>query len=131
MSGKNTSTESGDETFVGTTAAEARIAGLMARPGAAARIAKIQAEMAEADRVYAEGLAAIRRAADLTQKALAAEMGVAQSEISRIETRHDMLLSTLVSYLSAAGERPRVVVTVNGLDVELDLTAAFAREATD
>ena len=49
-------------------------------------------------------------------------MGVAQSEISRIEKRHDMLLSTLTSYLSAAGEHPRVVVTVNGKDVELDLT---------
>src|SRR5665647_654832 len=51
-----------------------------------------------------------------------AQMGVAQSEISRIEKRHDMLLSTLTSYLSAAGENPRVVVTVNGKDVELDLT---------
>src|ERR1019366_8100155 len=43
-----------------------------------------------------------------------AQMGVAQSEISRIEKRHDMLLSTLTSYLSAAGEHPTVVVTVNG-----------------
>jgi len=51
-----------------------------------------------------------------------AQMGVAQSEISRIEKRHDMLLSTLTSYLNAAGEHPRVVVTVNGKDVELDLT---------
>jgi hypothetical protein len=111
------------ETFVGPAAAESRIARLRERPGAAARAGKIQAEMADADRVYADGLAAIRKAADLTQVALAAEMGVAQSEISRIEGRTDMLLSTLVSYLSAAGERPRVVVTVNGLDVEVDLTA--------
>jgi predicted transcriptional regulator len=65
---------------------------------------------------------AIRKAADLTQVELATQMGVAQSEISRIEKRHDMLLSTLTSYLSAAGERPRVVVTVHGKDVELDLT---------
>ncbi len=62
------------------------------------------------------------RGADLTQVELATQMGVAQSEISRIEKRHDMLLSTLTSYLSAAGEHPRVVVTVNGKDVELDLT---------
>src|SRR5687768_15533233 len=83
-------------------------------------------QMAETDRAYVDGLAAIRKAADLTQKALATEMGVAQSEISRIEGRHDMLLSTLVGYLTAAGEHPRVVVTVNGRDVELDLTAVFA-----
>ena len=50
------------------------------------------------------------------------QIGVAQSEISRIEQRHDMLLSTLTSYLSAAGEHPRVVVTVNGKDVGLALT---------
>ena len=33
-----------------------------------------------------------------------------------------MLLSALTSYPSAADENPRVVVTVNGKDVELDLT---------
>lgn len=127
MSGKKTPIEAGDETFVGTTASEARIARLRARPGAVTRADKIRAEMIETDHAYADGLAAIRRAAALTQKDLAAEMGVAQSEISRLEGRHDMLLSTLVSYLTATGEHPRVVVTVNGRDVELDLTAAFAR----
>jgi predicted transcriptional regulator len=59
-------------------------------------------------------------AADLTQVELATQMGVAQSEISRIEKGHDMPLSTLTAYLTAAGEHPRVVVTVNGKDVELD-----------
>jgi predicted transcriptional regulator len=49
-------------------------------------------------------LVAIHKAADLTQVELATQMGVAQSEISRIEGRHDMLLSTLTSYLHAAGE---------------------------
>jgi len=48
-------------------------------------------------------------------------MGVPQSVISRIERQEDMLLSTLTDYLSAAGERPRVVVTVNGQDVEYEL----------
>lgn len=129
MNGKKDPIQDSEATFVGAAAAEARIARLRARPGAEARARKIQAEMAESDREYAEGLAAIRKAADLTQKALAAEMGVAQSEISRIEARKDMLLSTLVGYLRAAGERPRVVVTVNGRDVELDLSAIVARWA--
>ena len=39
-----------------------------------------------------------RQPADLTQVELATQMGVAQAEISRIEKRHDMLLSTLTSY---------------------------------
>lgn len=109
-------------TFVGTEAAQARIARLRARRGAAERVDGIRAEMVEADRVYAENLAAVRKAADLTQVELAKAMGVAQSEISRIESRPDMLLSTLASYLAATGDRPRVVVTISGHDVEMDLT---------
>jgi predicted transcriptional regulator len=65
----------------------------------------------------------VRRAADLTQVALAMQMAVAQTVIGRLERQHDMLLSTLTGYLNAAGERPRIVVTVNGQDVELDLAA--------
>ena len=108
--------------FVGTEATQARLTRLRARPGAADRVDRIRAEMVEADRVYAENLAAVRKAADLTQVELAKAMGVAQSEISRIESRPDMLLSTLASYLAAAGDRPRVVVTIAGHDVEVDLT---------
>jgi DNA-binding XRE family transcriptional regulator len=109
-------------TFVGTEAAQERIARLRSRHGAAERVDSIHAEMAEADRLYAENLAAVRKAADLTQVELAKAMGVAQSEISRIESRPDMLLSTLASYLAAAGDRPRVVVTIAGHDIEVDLT---------
>ena len=109
-------------TFVGPTAAAAKLDKLLARPGMVERVAEVREQMATVDRAYAQSLVAIRKAADLTQVELATQMGVAQSEISRIEKRHDMLLSTLTSYLSAAGEHPRVVVTVNGKDVELDLT---------
>ncbi len=110
-------------TFVGTDVAAAKLKKLRSRPGMAEQVTQIRADMAAADRSYADSLAAIRRAADLTQVDLAAQMGVAQSEISRIENRRDLLLSTLTSYLASAGENPRVVVTVNGHDVELDLTA--------
>jgi hypothetical protein len=61
------------------------------------------------------------RRPNLTQIELGEQMGVPQSVISRIERQEDMLLSTLTDYLSAAGERPRVVVTVNGQDVEYEL----------
>ena len=111
-----------DATFVGADAATAKLKKLKSRPGMTEQVSQIRADMAAADRAYADSLAAIRRAADLTQIALATQMGVAQSEISRIENRHDMLLSTLTSYLASAGENPRVVVTVNGHDIELDLT---------
>lgn len=115
-------THSDATTFVGTETAQARLARLRARP-AAERRAGVRAEMDAADREYAENLAAVRKAADLTQVELAKVMGVAQSEISRIESRPDMLLSTLAGYLAAAGDRPRVVVTIAGPDVEMDLTS--------
>ena len=51
----------GQETFVGTAAAESRIARLGKRPGAVARAGKIRVEMAEADRAYPGGSAAIRK----------------------------------------------------------------------
>jgi len=104
---------------VGVDAAQARIERLNAKYGNTESSRVVQAEM---DRVHAENLAAVRKAAELTQIQLAHVMGVAQSEISRIENRQDLLLSTLASYLSAAGERPRVVVTIGGVDVELDLS---------
>nr|WP_239062628.1 helix-turn-helix transcriptional regulator [Streptomyces sp. SID13031] len=74
------------------------------------------------DRVYAENLAAIRRAGELTQVEVAESLGVGQAVISRLERRHDMLLSTLADYLHATGaEQPRIVVMLNGVEVELDL----------
>jgi DNA-binding XRE family transcriptional regulator len=112
--------------YVGTVAAAAKLAKLGQRPGAGERVAAIREQMATADRIYADNLAAIRKAADLTQIQMAQDMGVAQSEISRIENRHDMLLSTLAQYLSVAGERPRVVITMNGQEIELDLTQLLA-----
>lgn len=108
--------------LVGTRAAASKIARLRAIPGVEERSAQIRDEMVEADRLYAGSLAAIRKAANLTQVELGAQMGVPQTAISRLEKQEDMLLSTLADYLAAAGERPRVVVTVNGRDVEYELT---------
>jgi ribosome-binding protein aMBF1 (putative translation factor) len=95
---------------------------LLADPERAARVAKIQDEMREMDRVYAENLAMIRRAGDLTQVQIAQKLGVGQAVVSRLERHHDMLLSTLADYLHATGaEQPRIVVLLKGMQVELDL----------
>ncbi|MFC9686985.1 helix-turn-helix domain-containing protein [Kribbella sp. NPDC056951] len=95
---------------------------LLADPERAARVAELRAEMAEMDRLYAENLAAIRRAGDLTQVQLAQKLGVGQAVVSRVERHHDMLLSTLADYLHATGARqPRIVAVLNGMEVELDL----------
>lgn len=116
----------GETASVGTAAAAAKIAALQDIPGLAEATAQTYAAMIEDDRRYAKNLAAIRKAAELTQIDLAQQMGVPQSEVSRIERQHDMLLSTFTGYLNAAGSNPRVVVTINGQDVELDLTTGVA-----
>ena len=62
-------------------------------------------------------------AAELTQAELARRLGVTQAAISRIEQPHDLLLSTLNSYLGAIGGRASVIVTfADGHETTLDLS---------
>jgi transcriptional regulator with XRE-family HTH domain len=68
-------------------------------------------------------LAAIRRATGLTQVQLAANLGVRQAQISKIERQADMLMSTLASYLVALGANAELVVDVGEQTVRYDLTA--------
>ena len=67
-------------------------------------------------------LAAIRRETGLTQVELAANLGVGQAQISKIERQSDMLLSTLASYLTALGVGARIVIEVGEETVAYDLT---------
>jgi DNA-binding transcriptional regulator YiaG len=48
-------------------------------------VTRARAEMAEADRIYAMGLAALRQAAESTQTELARRLGVSRAAISHIE----------------------------------------------
>jgi transcriptional regulator with XRE-family HTH domain len=68
-------------------------------------------------------LAAIRRATGVTQIELAANLGVGQAQISKIERQADMLISTLTSYLAALGVDAKIVVTVGEQTVTYSLTA--------
>jgi len=96
---------------------------VLADPALAPKIAEHQAEMADADRRYAMGLAAVRHAFDLTQTELAARLGVSQANVAKIEKRNDLLVSTLPSYLGALGGEVRILVSFHGQDVELSLEA--------
>ena len=68
-------------------------------------------------------LATMRRATGLTQTELAANLGVGQAQISKIERQGDMLISTLAAYLAALGVDAKIVVAVGGQTVMYDLTA--------
>lgn len=52
---------------------------------------------------YQAALAEVRKARHLTQVQLAMALGISQGEVSRIEHQADLFVSTLRSYLDAAG----------------------------
>ena len=51
----------------------------------------------------------LRQAQQLTQERLAELLGVEQENVSRIERRADLLLSTLASYVAAMGGKLRLI----------------------
>lgn len=62
----------------------------------------------------------LRKALGRTQVALAERLGIKQENVSRIEQRSDMLLSTLDGYVRGMGGRLRLVAEFDGrLLVEL------------
>ena len=54
-------------------------------------------------------LRALRQARQMTQATLADQLGIKQENVSRIEKRTDLLLSTLTKYVEATGGKLRIV----------------------
>ena len=79
----------------------------------AKKIEELWAKMSPERRAKSEALARqmiaemplhqIRRARQLTQETLARNLNLRQSEVSKIEKRTDMYVSTLASYIKAMG----------------------------
>lgn len=93
-------------------------------PELAETVASRRAELRQADRDHAMGLAMIRQAANLTQTELASILGVGQAAVAKIEGRPDLLLSTLRAYLEALGGHACLVVDFgeggNRIEIALD-----------
>lgn len=107
----------------------ARLEGLLERPGVAEDVAEIRDRMRAADHAHAMTLAMVRHAAGLTQSELARRLEVTQAAVARTEKRGDMLLSTLRSYLAAAGAEVSLVVSLaDGTVTEVSLDSIAAGE---
>jgi ribosome-binding protein aMBF1 (putative translation factor) len=65
-------------------------------------------------------LAELRRARDLSQVDLAERFGTTQPEISKIEARSDVYISTLRKYIEAAGGRLEIVARFPDSDVRIN-----------
>src|SRR2546426_12325190 len=96
-----------------------------------ARRKKIQDRAAE---LLAEemSLRELRRAHKLTQERIAETLGIGQDQVSRLEQRSDLLISTLRSYVEAMGGRLTILaefphlrpVTLSGIgELESDTAA--------
>ena len=59
-------------------------------------------------------LRSLRQAHDLTQERMAELLGVKQENISRMERRADLLLSTMASYVEAMGGKLKLVAEFPG-----------------
>ncbi len=64
-------------------------------------------------------LAGLRRARELSQQTLAGAMGVSQSEISKIERRSDVYVSTLRSFIEAMGGELAIIARFPEGDVQV------------
>jgi predicted XRE-type DNA-binding protein len=73
-------------------------------------------------------LADVRRARELSQVELAEKFGTTQPEISKIESRADMYVSTLRKYIEAAGGSLEIVAHFPDSDVRLSQFAQLAVE---
>ena len=66
-------------------------------------------------------LAALRRERGLTQVELARRCGMSQSDLSKLERRGDVRLSTLRAHAEALGGSMRVLFVSEGREVEIDI----------
>jgi DNA-binding XRE family transcriptional regulator len=81
--------------------------------------------------IRAETLRQLRAAAKKTQEEVAAATGMAQHNVSRLERRDDMLLSTLQTYVGGLGGRLRLLAEFPSQEpIELDFSGRPAPTAT-
>ena len=77
----------------------------------------------------AASLAEVRQRRGLTQQQVAVRMGRSQSDVSKLERRADVRLSTLRSYVAATGARLRIAVRYDDEpDQELELAKPAGRQ---
>jgi predicted transcriptional regulator len=91
------------------------------------RRARIEAKKAEMRQEMA--LADLRHAVVMSQETMAELMDVAQSEVSKIENRSDMYLSTIRRYVEVLGGRLEVVAKMPSGDVRISKFGTIKRRA--
>jgi DNA-binding transcriptional regulator YiaG len=95
----------------------------LADPTFRALVAEIDADQQEWAREYAATLGALRKALHVTQAEVAQRIGATQPEVSKIEHRDDVLVSTLRAVVGALGAELELVARFSdGHVVRIDLS---------
>ena len=87
---------------------------VLAKPGAAARVAEIEDELR-----LAAGLTALREQAGLSQRDLAKRLGVSQPRIAAIERSKNVTVDLLEQYVEAVGGGLQLTVVKGNKRIEL------------
>jgi transcriptional regulator with XRE-family HTH domain len=87
---------------------------VLAKPGAAARVAVIEDELR-----LAAGLTALREQAGLSQRELAGRLGVSQPRIAAIERSKNVTVELLEQYVAAVGGRLELTVVKGNTRINL------------
>ncbi|MBM3534308.1 MAG: helix-turn-helix domain-containing protein [Alphaproteobacteria bacterium] len=100
------------------------MAKLRARPFSDLEAGMSKAALAESERIYARlreemALGEIREAAGLSQEEMAERLKVNQAQVSRLEKRGDLKISTLARVVGALGGRLQVTAEFGGKKVTL------------
>ncbi len=74
------------------------------------RFRQVKAELAESHETAHATIRELRKSLRLTQATVADAMGMTQSELSRVERRDDIFLSTLERFVAATGGRLTLTV---------------------
>jgi len=80
------------------------------------------------DTIAAMPLVQLRRARQMTQVNLAESLGVNQGEVSRIEHRTDLYLSTLAEYVEALGGRLEIRAVFPDCEVRITQFESMAQD---
>lgn len=95
------------------------------------RISKKADLMAKEMVAYADSLSMVRRALSKTQNQIGEDLGLPQNAVSQLESRSDLLLSTLRRYVNALGADLDLVVRLkDGSQIVLEGLGAIPEVAT-
>lgn len=95
----------------------------LADPAFRALVEEVEADQRQWAREYRSTLVALRKALHVTQSEVAERTGATQPEVSRLERRDDVLVSTLRAFVGALGADLELVARfADGHVVRIDLT---------